>query len=270
MSELLLVSNPKKRRRKKAKHHRKGRMPAGLKKYWAARRAGKSAPRKRRRRARVARVSRKRRGGKRHAAMGYTVGSRKIRRRKLNPHRRHRSRYRRRSNPMSIKGITGQIMPTMKAGAWGAGGALGLDALWGLITTNLPSLTAYLTNPYVTFLAKAVAAVGVGTLGGHLARGKGRELAVGAMTVTTHDFLKSVLQSMAPTIFGPGGTVSLGAYLSDYNNMPGAFGAYLSGAAPIMGTASIPQSYLPFSGSSGMSDGNMYNDDRMGLDPWGS
>lgn len=270
MSELLLVSNPK-RRRKKAKHTRKGRMPAGLKKYWAARRAGKAAPKRRRRKAARATARRRRHaGGKRHAAVGYTVGTRKIRRRKLNPHRRHRARYRRRSNPMSIKGITNQIMPTMKAGAWGAGGALGLDALWGLITTNLPSLTAYLTNPYVTFFAKALAAVGVGTLGGHLAKGKGRELAVGAMTVVTHDFLKTTLQSLAPTIFGPGGTVSLGAYVSGYENMPGAFGSYLSGAAPIMGTASIPQAYMPFSGSSGMSDGNMYNDDRMGLDPWGS
>jgi hypothetical protein len=266
MSELLLVSNPKRRRKKK--HSRKGRMPAGLKKYWAARRAGKAAPKRHRRR--KARANKRSSAGRRRRAIGYTVGSRKIRRRKLNPHRRHRARYRRRSNPMSLGGFTNSLMPTMKAGAWGAGGALGLDALWGLITTNLPSLTAYLTNPYVTFIAKALAAAGVGTLGGHLVKGRGRDLAVGAMTTTIHDFLKSQLQSMMPTIFAPGGTLSLGAYLSDYNNMPGAFGAYLSGSAPIMGTASIPQSYLPFSGSSGMSDGNMYADDRMGLDPWGS
>ena len=266
MSELLLVSNPKRRRKKK--HSRKGRMPPALKKYWASRRAGKATPKRRRRKNPKRAHHRK---GK-HRAVGYTVGTRKIRRRKLNPHRRHRARYRRRSNPMSLGGFTNSLMPTMKAGAWGAGGALGLDAIWGLITTNLPSIATYLTNPYVTFIAKALAAAGVGTLGGHLVKGRGRDLAVGAMTTTIHDFLKSQLQSLAPTIFAPGGTLSLGAYLSDYNN-PSTMGAYLSGAAPIMGTASIPQAYLPFSGfagSSGMSDGNMYTDDRMGLDPWGS
>lgn len=264
MAELLLVSNPK--RRRKAKHKRKGRMPAGLRKYWAAKRAGKTSHRKRRRR--TARVTRRRsRGGKRHAAVGYTVGTRKIRRRKLNPHRRRYSR--RRSNP-SLRGLTGQIMPTMKAGAWGAAGALGLDALWGLLTTNLPSLAAYLTNPYVTFVAKAAGAVSVGALGGKVARGRGRDMAVGAMTVVTHDFLKSLMIQMAPTIFGPGGSLALGSYLSgDY--LPGSFGSYLSGSAPIMGTASIPQSYLPFSGSSGSSAGadGTYTDDRMGMDPWG-
>jgi len=267
MSELLLVSNPRKRRRKKS---RKGRMPAGLKKYWAARRAGGGKKRHRkRRRARVAHVARKRsHRGKRRPALGYTVGTRKIRRRKLNPHRRHS--YRRR-NP-SLRGLTGQIMPTIKAGAWGASGALGLDVLWGLITTNLPSLAAYLTNPYVTFLAKAAGAVGVGTLGGHLARGKGKDMAVGAMTVVTHDFLKSLMVQMAPTIFGPGGSLALGSYLSAYENvMPGTFGSYLSGSAPIMGTATIPQAYLPFAGGSGMSDGSgMFTDDRAGMDPWGS
>lgn len=267
MSELLLVSNPK-RRRKKAKHRRKGRMPPALKKYWAARRAGKSAPKRRRRKSKAAH-RRRHSGGARRPAQGYVVGSRKIRRRKLNPHRRHHYYRRRHRNPMSLGGFTNSLMPTMKAGAWGAGGALGLDMLWGLVTTNLPSLTTYLTNPYITFIAKALAAAGVGTLGGHLVKGRGRDLAVGAMTTTIHDFLKSQLQSLAPTIFAPGGTLSLGAYLSG-DGQPGNLGAYLSGAAPIMGTATVPQAYLPFSGSSGMSDGNMYTDDRMGMDPWGT
>lgn len=262
MSELLLVSNPKRRRKKS----RKGRMPAGLKKYWAARRAGKAAPRKRRRKhALKARASRRTKG-RRHPAMGYTIGSRKIRRRKLNPHRR-RARYHRRRNP-SLRSLTGQVVPTIKAGAWGAAGAIGLDALWGLLVANLPSLAGYLTNPFVTFAAKAAGAVGVGMIGGKIARGRGRDLAVGAMTVVTHDLLKTQLQSMAPTIFGPGGSVPLGAYLSDIN-ASNAFGAYLSGAAPIVGTATIPQSYLPFAGSTGNSGSDgVYNDDRMGLDNW--
>jgi hypothetical protein len=273
MAELLLVSNPK-RRRKKAKHSRKGRMPAGLKRYWAARRAGKTGAKKHRRRRRSsARVHRKRRrhsGGARRAATGYTIGTRKIRRRKLNPHRRHSRHRRRYRNPMNLRGITSQVMPTIKAGAWGASGALALDILWGLMATNFPSVATFLTNPYVAFAAKAAGAVTVGTLGGHIAKGKGRELAVGAMTVVTHDFLKTLLLQIAPTIFGPGGALAFGAYLSA-GGAPDYMGAYLSGAAPIMGTASIPQAYLPFAGSSGNSgtaDG-VYAEDHMGMDPWG-
>jgi hypothetical protein len=265
MAELLLVSNPKKRRRKKKlygaaaaahakKHRRKGKRRHKVK---------AAAPARRRRRSHH-------RPKNSRPAEGYIVGRGKIRRRKLNPRhrRRHHARSRRRHRNPSLRNITGQVMPTMKAGAWGAAGALGLDVLWGLMVGNMPSLAAYLTNPYVGFLAKAVAAVGVGSLGGHIAKGKGRELAVGAMTVVAHDFFKTTLQGLAPTIFGAGGSLPLGAYLSGYGDT--GMGAYLSGAAPIVGTATIPQAYLPFSGSSGNSgtgDG-VYNEDRMGLDTW--
>lgn len=261
MAELLLVSNPGKRK----KHHKKGRMPAGLKRYWAAKRAGKHHTKHRAKRRRTTRVKHHRRtGGTRRRAIGYTVGTRKIRRRKLNPHRRH-ARHRRR-NP-SLRGLTGQIMPTVKAGAWGAAGALGLDVVWGLLVGRLPSVAAYLTNPYVGFAAKAVGAVAVGTVGGKVARGRGRDMAVGAMTVVAHDFFKSLMIQMAPTLFGPGGSLPLGAYLSA--NSPDYLGAYLSGAAPIMGTASIPQAYLPFAGT-GQSggDGGVYAEDRQGMDTW--
>lgn len=265
MAELLLVSNPHKRKGKKmAKRARKRRQPAALRKYWAARR-GKKKHHKRRTRVhhrRRARVHRRRR----HAV---AVAAPR-RRRRSNPHRRHRARYRRRHRNPSLRNIGSQIMPTVKAGAWGAAGALGLDVLWGLVVGNLPSLATYIANPYVGFAAKAVGAVGVGALGGHIAKGKGRELAVGAMTVVTHDFLKSMLQQMAPTIFGTGGSLPLGAYLSGEGS-PANLGAYLSGAAPIVGTATVPQAYLPFAGSSGSSgtaDG-IYAEDHMGMDPWG-
>lgn len=264
MAELLLVSNPKRRKRRKlhgaaaASHAKKHRRRKHRKSAVAA------AP-KRRRRSRKARSHRRPAGAR--TAVGYTVGTRKVRRRKLNPHRRH-SRHRRR-NP-SLRGLTGQIMPTVKAGAWGAAGALGLDVLWGLVVNQLPSVAAYLTNPYVGFAAKAAGAVAVGAVGGKVAKGKGRELAVGAMTVIVHDFLKTTLQGMAPTLFGPGGSLPLGAYLSGGGMSAEGLGAYLSGSAPIVGTATIPQAYLPFAGSSGSSgtaDG-VYAEDRMGMDPW--
>jgi hypothetical protein len=197
---------------------------------------------------------------------GYVHGRKRIRRWKLNPHHRRRRSHR---NPYRFGDITSAFMPTLRAGGWGAVGALGNDAGYGLIVgiinSNMPTFGSYLTNPYVGFLAKAFNAVLVGTLGGKLLRGRGRELAVGAMTVVTHDFLKSLLVGMAPTLFGPGGTVPLGAYVSGY-------GAYLSGAAPIVGTATVPQAYLPFSGPSGTSDqsgGGQWVDDTIGMDPWG-
>lgn len=254
MAELLLVSNPKRRKRRGSKRRsRKGRMPPALKAYWAGKRRRKHSTKATRRR-------RRRSGGKRHAATGYTVGSRKIRRRKLNPHRRHHMRRRRRHNP-SFRGITGQVMPTVKAGAWGAAGAIGLDALWGLVSPRLGSFSSYLSNPYVGFAAKAVGSVVVGTLGGKVFRGRSRQLADGAMTVAAHDMLKSLLIQMAPTLFGPGGSVPLGSYLS----------SYLSGSAPIVGTATIPQTYLPFNGTgtNDVFDSGVYSADHMGMNPWG-
>lgn len=162
---------------------------------------------------------------------------------------------------MSFGGIKGSVMPTVKDGFTGALGALGLDVLWGFAAGNA-TIGAYVSNQYVGFAAKLLGAVLVGAVGGKVMRGKGRELAVGAATVAEHDFLKSLLQSMAPTIFGAGGSVPLGAYLS--------------GSAPIVGTTSVPQSYLPFgaylSGNAGemqAGDGQMHSD-TMGMDPWGA
>lgn len=275
MAELLLVSNPKKRRKLTAKQR-----AAGFGGKRAKRKSRRTGGRKHRKvRAAGRRTKRARRpwpSG--HRAMGgYIHGRKRIRRWKLNPHhrrRRHRHHYRRRrhSNPMTIRGVTGAFMPTLRAGGWGALGALGNDAGYGLIVgllnSNMPTVGSYLSNPYVGFLAKAFNAVLVGTLGGRFLRGRGQQLAVGAMTVVTHDFLKSMLVQMAPTIFGPGGSVPLGSYVSGYGSYVSGFG----GAAPIVGTATVPQAYLPFSGGTGMADtagGGQWVDDTVGLDPWG-
>ena len=261
MSELLVVANPKRRRRRRRKLSAK-QIAAG---FGGKRRKASSHRRRRRHVVRAAAPRRRRRrhsgGGSRRPAVGYTQGTKRIRRRKLNPMRRHR--YRRHRNPsMSMGGIKGSIMPTVKEGFTGAIGALGLDVLWGFAAGNA-TIGAYVSNQYVGFAAKLLGAVLVGAVGGKVMRGKGRELAVGAATVAEHDFLKSLLQTMAPTIFGAGGSVPLGAYLS--------------GSAPIVGTTSVPQSYLPFSGvgaylsgSSGQADANggQFMEDTTGMGPW--
>lgn len=263
MSELLVVANPKRRRRRRRKlsakqlaagfggkrHKRRRKSSHRRRRHVAA-----AAPRRRRR-------HRRHSGGARRPAVGYTVGTKRIRRRKLNPMRRHR--YRRHRNPsMSMGGIKSSIMPTVKDGFTGAIGALGLDVLWGFAAGNA-TIGAYVSNQYVGFAAKLLGAVLVGAVGGKVMRGKGRELAVGAATVAEHDFFKSLLQTMAPTIFGAGGRVPLGAYLS--------------GSAPIVGSTSVPQTYLPFSGmgaylsgSSGVADANggQFMEDTTGMGPW--
>jgi hypothetical protein len=264
MAELLLVSNPSKRGGRKMKRKHKRKMSALQRKYFGGKRHRKHT---------MKATPKRRRHKRRHHTAAVMENPKRRRHRKQNPH--HRAKYRRKRNP-SFGSIGASIAPTVKAGAWGAAGALGLDVLWGLLIGQLPSIGAMLANPYIGFAAKALGAVAVGSVGGHLARGKGRELAVGAMTVVTHDFLKTTLQGLAPTIFGVGGSLPLGAYLSDgggtgYAGYSG-MGTYLSGAAPIVGTASIPQAYLPFAGSSGTSgnqDG-VYQEDRMGIDSWTS
>ncbi len=260
MSELLVVANPKRRRRRRRKLSAK-QIAAG---FGGKRRHKAKRTHRRRRRHVVAAAPRRRRrssGGARRPAVGYTVGTKRIRRRKLNPMRRHR--YRRHRNPsMSMGGIKTSIMPTVKDGFTGAIVALGLDVLWGFAAGNA-TIGAYVSNQYVGFAAKLLGAVLVGAIGGKVMRGKGRELAVGAATVAEHDFFKSLLQTMAPTIFGAGGSVPLGAYLS--------------GSAPIVGTTSVPQAYLPFSGmgaylsgSSGQADANggQFLEDTTGMGPW--
>lgn len=252
MAELLLVANPRRRRKSRTNPRR---------------RASRRNPRRRHRAGRVNPIRRYRRRAARR-----------------NPHRRHHARrnpihrYRRRGrrNPsLRLGSIKAAVMPTIKAGMLGAGGALALDAAWGFVS---PTVNSWLANypsiaNFAQLAAKLGVAVGVGWAGGHLLRGKGRDLAVGGATVALHDFLKVQLQSMAPTIFGSGGTLAL----SGYSGM----GAYLSGSAPLVGSATFPATYLPqqnnyrmgayLSGSSGMADdGNagVYTDDFAGQDYW--
>lgn len=180
-----------------------------------------------------------------------------------------RSSYRR--NP-SLSSFTGRIMPTLKAGFVGAGGGLANDVIAGLLAPYMATFLASAGNatPILQYAVKMLTAVGVGMLG-NMARFPGTDLAIGAATCATHDFLKLQLQTMAPTLFGSGAPLALSGY--------SGLGAYLSGSAPIVGTATFPSTNMPFqqpvqmgaylSGSSGSCDGpGTYMDDAMGQDYW--
>lgn len=252
MAELLLVANPRHR-------HKKRRNPRSRRRA----RSRRSNPRHRHR----ARRSNPFRRYRRHRARRNPVHRRHRARR--NPSRRFRRRAHR--NP-SLRSITGRIMPTLKAGAIGAGGALANDVISGLISPYLASYLATAGNaaPILQYAVKMLTAIGVGMIG-QMARFPGTDLAIGAATVATHDFLKLQLQSLAPTIFGAGAPLAL----SGYNGM----GAYLSGSAPVVGTATFPSTYLPqaqpvqmgayLSGSSGSADSSgTYFEDANGQNYW--
>jgi hypothetical protein len=244
MAELLLVANPHRRKRRKNPR----------------RRARRSNPRRRHRRSNP--FGRRRHRSRRRNPMF------RSRRRRRNPG--FRSYRRRRHRNPSLAGITARIVPTFKAGFIGAGGALANDVLWGLLNPYLPSLltSAGSAAPIIQYAVQMLTAIGVGMLGG-MARLPGQEMAIGAATCATHDFLKSQLQTMAPTLFGSGAPLAL----SGFNGM----GAYLSGSAPIVGTATFPATYLPngqnvqmgayLSGDNASGPGT-YMDDAMGQDYW--
>jgi hypothetical protein len=138
---------------------------------------------------------------RRHTARRSNPHRRQHHARRRNPIRRHH--YRR--NP-SFGNIGNKIMPTVTDGAWGAGGALVADLAYGFGSPYLPAAIVSTPGTPIYFLIKALLALGVGIGGNLVVKGKGHQLAVGAMTVAIHDFAKAQLLAMMPTL-------PLGAYL---------------------------------------------------------
>jgi len=225
MEQFLLV-NPRKRRRK-------GRMPAGLKRYWAARR-GKH--RVKRRRARMANPKRRRRhrsvaAAPRRRRRNSRRSHRRIRRRA----RRHnpifrRSRRKRRHNPFSTGGLKAVLLPA----AYGAGGALAMNIAYGYLS---PSLPASMTTGYVPALVKGAAAIGLGMLiGKFMSRQDGVYATVGGLTVVLLGLVTPLIQSAAPTIPGLSGLAGYGDYIPYHPSRPmGAYSPSLARAATVRG-----------------------------------
>jgi hypothetical protein len=120
----------------------------------------------------------------------------------------------------SLKSIGSQVVPVVKAGALGAVGALANDALVGQ-ALKLSFLPDALRSGYGKHALKVGSAIVVGVAGNMVARGKGRDLAVGAATVAMHGLLKEVVSSNFP---------SVAAYLGDYDS--GDYDGNVSGYNP--------------------------------------
>lgn len=115
-------------------------------------------------------------------------------RRKHHSHRRHRYHH----NPISVSGLKGMAMPTIKGGAIGAAGGLVADLLFGYTQPYLP--TALSGSAAVIAATKLLYAIAAGMVGGMVLKGKGQALAVGAATVAIHDFAKAQLIATVPSL----------------------------------------------------------------------
>ena len=239
MAELLLL-NPRRRRKKNSSRRRKHKARA--------------------RRRNPARVSRRRR---RNPAPAF-MRRHKRRARRHNP---IKHRRRRKHNP-SFRGITGSAVGTLKTGAIGALGALASDIISGQITNFGGATVASI--PYSGTILKLLSAVLIGSFGDKVFRGHGKTMALGAASVALHDLLKANLQSMAPSLFGVGGTLSLGAYVSGVGAAGPIVGASTVPVQPLFDTAGLDNPRFSgvgayVSGPSGMTDSyGAYSDDMMG------
>lgn len=238
-AELVLI-NPR-----RAKRRRKGRMPAGLARYWAGKRRKLKAPKRRRRRAR-ARV--RATNPRRRRVAAYVSGPRRIRRRKLNPRshaRKHSYRARRRHrNPRfgmpSMSGIKGFVKGTLLPGAIGAGGALALDVAYGYASPYLPT---FLQNKWAILGVKLAGAFALG-LGASklLGRERGRAVTLGAVTVVSYGALRSAAQSALPTVPGLSG-------YTDFVDYSSRMGAYMPPGGGTMGFLSPAATIQPQMGA---------------------
>lgn len=226
MSESLFLINP--RRRKRRRNPRKGRMPAGLARYWAARRGGRK---RRKARAVMTNPRRRRRRNPRRSHRARRRNPLFARRRRRNPVARHVSRRRRRHNPIHRHRrrarhrnpfSTGSLKSVLVPAAYGAGGAIAMNVLYGYLS---PSLPATLTTGYLPTLVKAAAAIGVGMLiGKFMSRQDGQYATVGGLTVVLLGAVTPLLQSAAPTLPGLSGLAGMGDYIP--YSRPG-MGAYI-------------------------------------------
>lgn len=193
MAEVLLV-NPRRRRRRKSRR----KMSAKQRKYFGG------GTRRRRRRSTSAVAAPRRRRRRRSRSVARLANPRRRRSRRSIT----RSVRRRRRNPSfrgALGGLRSGVVPTLRAGAVGAGGAIGLDLLWGFGSKYLPASIA--GSAWAQYAAKLFGALLIGMVGNRVFRGRGRELAVGAATVVLHDAFKAQLQSSFPTL-------NLGEYLT--------------------------------------------------------
>lgn len=222
MTEQILLLNPRRK-------SRRGRMPAGLARYWASKRRRRlSNPRRHRLRAR-------RRNPRRHHVRSYTErrGRRRI---YVRGHASNPRRYRRRQrNPRGEIGTMLQdyIVP---AGI-GAASAVVLNIGWGYLAPNLPAsvqtgMGALAAQAGVVVVAGAVLSRAMPSSSRNITAG-----VVGALTVVAYSALSSLLSGTSFAMGDYRHYRRMGAYMA----MPGAGARLLPSPAPARAAVGQPQ-----------------------------
>lgn len=172
MSQLMLV-NPSKKRKRRASP----KQLAALRKARAARKGAS-------RRKPTALASVRRRGKPASRRTFHAAGF------KRNPTRR---KYKRNPDKFSMQGF---IKNSLTPSALGAGGALGLDIVLGMLP-----LPAMLKTDTMRPIVRVAGAIGIGMIGSMVAgRRMGESIGSGALTVVLYDELKKFVTKMAPTL----------------------------------------------------------------------
>jgi hypothetical protein len=265
MTESLFLINPSRRKR---------RMPAGLRRYWAARRAKKN-PRRHRRKIHVAHRRRRRNPVSRRRRRSYNMVRRARRAgRRVNPRRRHRAYHRRRRNPIfrmrrrakrRRNPFGGQTWGAVLApAAVGMGGALATAIAYGYIAPYLPSQITSSTP--INAAAQAALAVGIGALAYMATKNTriGNAVAIGGVTVVAVNFFTPYFSSFLPNTpglsgFGGPKLGGVGDYVPYRRPMMGAYLPPMQGSATrrlgFISPAARLGAYLPSPMTRGMGTG---------------
>jgi len=148
-------------------------------------------PRRRRRRKKATRKRRRRRNPR----PSYVSGSARVNPRRRRRRSRKTSKRRYRRNPRRL-GIANIFQDTVMPAVTAAGGALGLDIVWGM----LPIPITLKTGP-VKYLAKGAGAIAMGMVAGmFFPASTAKHFTSGAMTVVMYDALKEVVATWMPQL----------------------------------------------------------------------
>lgn len=214
MANELLLINPRRRRRKTAVKRRRRRNPNNARRTIArATTARTGLTRRANPRRRVAQYARKR------------AARRRVARYQRNP-----------ASRMTMRSVMNNVViPAAQAGA----GALALDVIWGYVPVPFEWKTGNLRH-----VVKGGGAIVLGMIAQQMLGAQiGRNIALGALTVTFHDAMKDMMAQFAPNV--PLGYVGAGFNAGNYGG-PATF-AYPGGGttqadAPALGMYVGPQS----------------------------
>jgi hypothetical protein len=221
--EILFIENPRRKKRHRKSSHRKDVMPAGVRRYLAAKRRSRTsvnAPRRRRRTIRHASASV---GGKKVHTVLIQNRSHSM------EHRKHRRRSYRHNPPLSLGAVKSQFFNSTQMAALGVGGIFVVNWITNLIIGQFPTLASY-----KQYLRIAIAAVGLPMLAKYVPGKMGGYVKKGSEFATAYAIFLVIQQFLPATI-----TAGLSGEDSSFPSQPTN---YLGAGepAPVLNESSYP------------------------------